>query len=110
MNSYDLPRLIRDRSPIDQSYVEFLRVPALSGGLYFLPAGGIDLQQPHNEDEVYYVVRGRGQIEGAGEKQTVEAGTLVYVPAHVPHRFHTIIEDLAILVLFAPAETQPSNA
>ena len=28
-------------------------------GLYVLPAGGTDPQRPHNEDEMYYVVRGR---------------------------------------------------
>ena len=48
-------RLTQDR----KLYREFLRVPAMSAGLYVLPAGGTDLQKPHHEDEMYYVVRGR---------------------------------------------------
>jgi mannose-6-phosphate isomerase-like protein (cupin superfamily) len=104
MNSYNLQELLANQGPSEAHYAEFLRVPALSGGLYQLRAGVQDPQQPHSEDEVYYVVRGRGQIRVASEDQVVEAGTLVYVPAHVPHHFHTITEDLAILVIFAPAE------
>ena len=41
-------------------YREFLRVPDLSAGLYVLEAGATDPQSPHTEDELYYVVAGRG--------------------------------------------------
>ena len=81
-----------------------LRVPALSAGLYVLPAGGADLQQPHTEDELYYVVSGRGAIQVAGESRAVEAGSVVFVKAGDDHRFHSIAEELVILVFFAPAE------
>jgi mannose-6-phosphate isomerase-like protein (cupin superfamily) len=101
--------MIAEQSTTEPSYIEFLRVPALSSGLYFLPVDAVDTQQPHNEDEVYYVVHGRAQIRVADEDQVVEAGTMVYVPAQVPHYFHAIVEDLAILVLFAPAESTPAN-
>lgn len=104
MNSHNLEQMIAEQAASDPKYVEFLRVPAMSSGLYLLPAGAADPQQPHSEDEVYYVVRGRGQIRVEDEDQAVEAGSFVYVSAHIPHRFHTITEDLAILVLFAPAE------
>ncbi len=110
MNSHDIPRMIAEQSTTEPSYVEFLRVPALSSGLYFLPVDAVDAQQPHNEDEVYYVVHGRAQVRVADEDQVVEAGTMVYVPGRVPHHFHTIVEDLAILVLFAPAETNSSTS
>ncbi len=73
-------------------------------GLYVLKAGGIDPQQPHSEDEVYYIAAGRGMIRVGGEDQPVEAGSVVFVAAGVEHRFHSITEDLHILVFFAPAE------
>ncbi len=87
-----------------QSYLEFLRVPALSVGLYNLPAGSADPQQPHTEDEVYYVVSGQGTIRINTEDRPVEPGTIIYVAAGVEHRFHTITADLTVLVFFAPAE------
>jgi mannose-6-phosphate isomerase-like protein (cupin superfamily) len=70
-----------------------------------LPAGGIDPQKPHREDEIYYVISGKGQMTVGTENRTVEAGTIIFVPAGVEHRFHTITEELRILVVFGPAET-----
>jgi quercetin dioxygenase-like cupin family protein len=85
-------------------YREFLRVPALSLGLYRHPPGIEVPQQPHTEDEVYYVIAGAGKIEIAGQDRAVEAGAVVYVPAQVPHHFHSVTTELTVLVLFAPAE------
>ena len=85
-------------------WLEFLRVPALSAGLYRLPAGGDDPQQPHTEDEIYYVIRGRARFQAAGEDRDVAPGTVLFVPARVEHRFHSISEELVMLVVFGPAE------
>lgn len=104
MDAFELPHLLTARQTAHTAYLEFLRVPALSMGLYVLPAGGIDPQQPHTEDEVYYVVRGSAQIRVGGEDRPVQAGSIVYVAANVEHRFHTITEELQVLVFFAPAE------
>ena len=104
MDAFELNDLLAERSSSARAYLEFLRVPSLSMGLYALPAGGADPQQPHSEDEVYYVVGGRAQIRVAGEDRAVGPGSVVFVGAHVEHRFHTIEEDLAVLVFFAPAE------
>lgn len=106
MQAFALSSLLTEQAQSDERYLEFLRVPSLSMGLYVLPAGGVDGQKPHNEDEVYYVVRGRAQINVAGEDQPVEPGSIIFVAAHVPHRFHTISEELAVLVFFAPAESE----
>jgi mannose-6-phosphate isomerase-like protein (cupin superfamily) len=104
MDAFELADLLTERERSDKLYLEFLRVPALSMGLYVLPAGGVDPQQPHTEDEVYYVVSGRGAFRCGEEDRPVAAGSLLYVPANIEHRFHTIEEQLAILVFFAPAE------
>lgn len=85
-------------------YTQFLNVPDMSAGVYRLPAGGTDPQQPHSEDELYYVVSGRGAIIVGGEERAVGPGSLVFVPEQVPHRFTDIAEDLVILVVFGPAE------
>jgi mannose-6-phosphate isomerase-like protein (cupin superfamily) len=104
MQAFEIQELIEQRQASGEAWLEFLRVPALSMGLYVLPAGGTDLQQPHTEDEVYYVVSGRGMIFVGGENRPVQAGSVVFVAANVEHRFHSITEDLTILVFFAPAE------
>jgi len=87
-----------------QRYAEFLRVPAMSAGLYVLPVEAVDLQTPHTEDELYYVLQGRAQMQVGAEDFAVGAGAFVFVEAGVEHRFHTIEEELSMLVFFAPAE------
>jgi mannose-6-phosphate isomerase-like protein (cupin superfamily) len=108
MDLFELTRLLERRRASGERYLEFLRVPALSAGVYVLPAGGRDPQRPHREDEVYYVAEGHGTIRVGTEDRAVEAGTVVYVPGGVEHRFHSITEDLKVLVFFAPAETTPA--
>jgi mannose-6-phosphate isomerase-like protein (cupin superfamily) len=73
-------------------------------GLYVLPAGGVDAQSPHTEDEVYYVLSGRAVMKVADEDRPVQPGAVVYVAKNLEHLFHSIEEELTLLVFFAPAE------
>lgn len=104
MHFFQIAELIAEQQKSGQEYLEFLNVPDLSVGLYALPAGGVDGQQPHSEDEIYYVLSGHATILVGAEHREVSAGSLIYVPANVEHRFHSIVEDLRLLVIFAPAE------
>jgi mannose-6-phosphate isomerase-like protein (cupin superfamily) len=87
-------------------YGEFLRVPTMSAGLYVLGAGATDAQQPHHEDEIYYVIRGKAHFKAGDEDQEISAGSVLFVAAGVAHRFYDITEELAALVFFAPPETE----
>ena len=87
------------------AYVEFLRVPSMSAGVYVLPVGGVDSQSPHSEDEVYYVVRGRARFRDGERERTIGGGDTLFVTAHRSHRFFAIEEELLLLVVFAPPES-----
>jgi quercetin dioxygenase-like cupin family protein len=87
------------------AYHELLRVPALSVGLYVLAAGAVDPQSPHAEDEIYHVLEGSARITVGDEDRAVSAGDTVHVPAGIEHRFHTIAQELRLLVVFAPPES-----
>ena len=104
MQSFEFAQLLEERKQSTKAYLEFLKVPDLSMGLYVLPAGGVDAQLPHTEDEVYFVVIGKAKIKVADEDRAVQAGSIVYVAKNVEHRFHSIEEELTVLVFFAPAE------
>ena len=95
----------RERAKAGKLYREFLRIPAMSAGLYVLPAGGTDPQRPHHEDEMYYVIRGRARFRTGDEDTEVSAGSVLFVAAEAEHRFYNVAEELALLVFFAPAET-----
>ena len=85
-------------------WLEHLRVSDLSVGTYSIAAGADDDQEPHTEDEIYVVMAGRATLEAVGRPAPVGPGSVIYVPAGEPHRFTAITSDLAVLVLFAPAE------
>lgn len=102
---YQVAEIDQQRVPSGKRYLEFLRVPAMSAGLYVLAAGSSDQQKPHHEDEMYYVVRGRARFRAGNDDREVSAGSVIYVAAEIEHRFFDIEEELVVLVFFAPAES-----
>ena len=105
MDAFEISEDLDQRRQAGKLYLEFLRVPSLSLGLYVLPAGGVDPQQPHAEDEIYYVVGGRGSIVVGEDRRLIQPGSTIFVAAGVEHRFYDITEELQLLVFFAPAES-----
>jgi mannose-6-phosphate isomerase-like protein (cupin superfamily) len=108
MKAIDLEEARMALAASGESYHQFLNEGSLSLGLYALPAGSDDPQDPHAEDEVYFVVTGRALVHVDGEDRAVSPGSMIFVGEGVDHRFHEIAEDLLLLVVFAP-EHQPSS-
>src|SRR5205823_5437335 len=104
MQTFQLTELLAEQKQSGQIWREFLRVASLSMGVYHLSGGQPDLQQPHTEDEVYYVVSGRATFRSGRQEQQVGPGTVIFVERAVEHRFCDVSEDLTVLVFFAPAE------
>ena len=102
---FALGQLQAQRAKEGKSYLEFLRVPAMSAGLYVLPAGASDPQSPHNQDEIYYVISGTAKMRLGSNERKVAKGDVIFVEANLEHRFFDIEENLVLLVIFAPAET-----
>jgi mannose-6-phosphate isomerase-like protein (cupin superfamily) len=101
--AFDVAKIIDERRASGEPWLEFFRVPALSLGLYVLPAGGEDPQSPHGQDEIYYVVSGKATLRVNGQDTPARPGAILYVAAEADHKFHTIEEELTLLVFFAPA-------
>ena len=116
----NLAEVEAERTRTGKLYREFLREPAMSAGVYVLPAGGTDPQKPHHEDELYYVIRGRARMRvgpkvptggdqaaanPAVEEQAVTEGSVIFVAAGVGHQFYAIAEELVVLVVFSPPES-----
>jgi quercetin dioxygenase-like cupin family protein len=104
MDVFALAGLLERQAATGDPYLEYLRVPDLSVGLYVLPAGGMDHQQPHTEDEVYVVLGGRSRFTADADTRDVGPGDTIFVAAGVPHRFHEITDELRLVVVFGPAE------
>ena len=105
---FALDELLAKRLQAGRSYLEFLRVPAMSAGVYVLPTGAHDPQQPHHQDEIYYVVRGKAKMrlgDERAEERFVGEGSIIFVEAGLEHRFFDVEEELVLLVVFAPEES-----
>ena len=97
MNAWEILDAISERKRRGESYYEFFRDSSLSLGIYGLSAGENDPQQPHTEDEVYYIVRGSGRMRVGDQDRAVTPGSVVFVEAGAQHRFHSREEDLEVL-------------
>ena len=102
MNAFTVDAVDARRLSSGEPWLEFVRSASLSTGLYVLQSGETDLQTPHDEDEIYVVISGRGRFVVDGDDVAVGPGTVLFVEKHAVHRFHSIEEDLSILVAFSP--------
>jgi mannose-6-phosphate isomerase-like protein (cupin superfamily) len=102
---FESSTLLAQQMVTGEPFLEFLRRNSMSAGIYVLDAGADDPQQPHDQDELYYVIEGQAVLEVDGDQKPVKSGSLVFVAAGVQHRFHSIASKLSCLVVFTPAET-----
>lgn len=97
---FDLPELL-SKIGDDNYWLDFLKVRHLEAGVLRLHAGEEDTQTPHDSDELYYVVEGTGYIEMGKESRPVKKGSIIFVPAHMPHHFYGNNGLLVVLYMFA---------
>jgi len=104
-DAFDLGDLVAGLADGRHDVAEFFRSPtgSLSLTVARWPSGSVDDQQPHTEDEVYYVARGRAVLTIGGDRVPVAPGSVAFVAAGVDHRFTEIDEDLEVLVFWSPA-------
>lgn len=107
---FDGRELAQRRADAGKAYLPFLRTPSMHCGVYHLEAGSKDGQSPHDEDELYYVQSGKGQFFADGQNIDVKTGSLIYVKAYQQHYFHSIEEDLSVLVVFSTYVRHNQNA
>ncbi len=61
---------------------------------------GQDPQKPHTRDEIYVIARGSGWFVNGTDRHSFQAGDVLFVPAHVEHRFVEFTEDFCTWVMF----------
>ena len=101
LRAFSFEALEANRVGTARSYLPFLNVDSLHCGIYCLDAGAKDGQNPHQQDEIYYVESGVAKINIEGKDYDLKKGSIVFVPANAPHHFHTITENLKTLVFFS---------
>ena len=64
----------------------------------------------HPQDEVIFVLSGRGLTETAEGKREIVPGDMVYVPANVKHAtYNTHVEPLRAIIIKSPPDKEPGH-
>ena len=61
---------------------------------------GQDPQQPHAQDELYFIQCGQGDFVQGDTRQRFQAGDAFFVPAGQVHRFEHFSDDFVTWVVF----------
>ncbi len=85
----------------DSYWVDFIKVRHLEAGVLRLYPGEEDTQSPHDADELYFVVEGTGFVSLGKESRPVKRGSVLFVPAQMPHQFYGNRDTLVVLYIFA---------
>lgn len=85
-------------------------IPASERLVRVLQSGSLDIvlgtparpneQTPHDQDEFYFAVRGRGILFHDGKRDAFESGDLLFVAALTEHRFEDFSDDLLVWRVF----------
>ncbi len=102
--SFELKKLLKEAQISDGNYLKFIDNNKLSSGIYELKKGEKDLQQPHEWDELYYVLEGKAQLQVEDKIYEAVPGSVLFVAAKVDHKFINIVKDLKVLVFFSKKE------
>lgn len=97
-----LPQGGSARYPLGTPFVNALQHGTMSVELFAPNASrlGRDIQQPHTQDELYVVQRGRSAFWLDGERSEVQPGDVLFVPAGAQHRFEEFSDDFVTWVIF----------
>ena len=107
MDAFEVDEEFAKLGPGRDDFAHFFATDRLTLTVVRWLAGTVDDQTPHAEEEVYYIVRGTAQVSVAGQTRPVGPGSIVHVAARVEHHFHDILEDLEVLVFWAPPRRSP---
>src|SRR5258705_2495406 len=57
-------------------------------------------QSPHEQDEIYVIMAGKGVLFHDGKRDAFESGDVMFVAAGTEHHFEEFTQDLAVWVVF----------
>ncbi len=83
-----------------QYFHTFINRPNLAAGVLVLGPGEEDTQEPHDSDEVYYVVSGDGYLRIGSRDYPVSKDRLFFVAKGTEHHFHGNRRELRVVYFF----------
>ncbi|ELY57698.1 cupin domain-containing protein [Natronolimnohabitans innermongolicus] len=103
MTHVPITELLEELEATDAHHREALETESMTVEVGRYPSASAAPKNPHNEDELYYVLSGRGKLRVGDETHDIEGGDLVYVEPEMEHDFFAIEEEITVLIVFGSA-------
>lgn len=97
---FDTNEYIKNIAKSTSYYHTFINRDSLAAGILLLKPGEKDTQIPHENDEIYYVVRGDGFLSIEGKDYPVSEAKAYFVGKNMVHKFHGNKKELIVLYFF----------
>ena len=97
---YDTETYLKQISNSNSYFNTFLSKDSLAVGILSLEPGDDDTQEPHDSDEIYYVLHGNGFLRINRIDYEIKPGKVFFVPKNVKHCFFGNTKKLTVLYFF----------
>ena len=102
---FDLNTYLEKIKKSNSYFQTFINRESLAVGVLVLQPGEEDTQEPHDSDEVYYVISGDGFLKIKDKDYKVSKDKLFFVAKDVEHYFHGNKKELKVLYFFGGPDT-----
>ena len=89
----------------DSYFHTFINKDSLATGILILKPGEEDTQEPHESDEVYFIISGNGFLKIKNKDYEISKDKLFFVGKNVPHYFHSNTKELKVLYFFGGSDS-----
>ena len=97
---YDISGYIEKIKNSDEYFHTFINKQSLAAGVLVLQPGEEDTQEPHQSDEVYFIIKGNGFLKIKNKDYPVEQNKMYFVGKEIEHYFHGNTKELVVLYFF----------
>ena len=97
---YNVTDYIKKIKKSNEYFHTFINQQSLAVGVLVLQPGEEDTQEPHESDEVYFVIKGDGFLKIKNKDYPVEQNKMYFVAKNVEHFFYGNKKELVVLYFF----------
>jgi len=97
---YDVAEYIKNIKKSNEYFHTFINKQSLAVGVLILQPGEEDTQEPHESDEVYFIIKGDGFLKIKNKDYSVEPNKMYFVGKEIKHFFFGNKTELVVLYFF----------
>ncbi len=102
---FDVDEYIEKIKNGNEYFHTFINRTNLAVGVLVLQPGEEDTQEPHENDEVYLILKGDGFLKIKDKDYPISKNKIYFVAKNIKHYFHQNSKELVVLYFFGGSDT-----